>query len=242
MDNSSKALLLIILCVANLLSPVLANYDTKAGRFLQKDPLGTVPDGATVGNAFSPETQYKDGLNGYQYVGSKPVMSIDPSGLTLIEYPLGGEDDDWGEAGFFPFIDNGYYGHNIPSCKDWMSCPQLAAKALLIANTIIGRIDMTEECFGGEWIEPDGDMGHATQTVQRWKQLTQCIKLMNNPEHRCFDKDDDDDCDGKRNPKPTLEFQPVFSPGPDTARNAIIIGIVIGGGAMVRHCGFQPAY
>ena len=42
------------------------HYDPTIGRFLQPDPIG-----------------YADGLNMYQYVGSNPVIFVDPTGLIL---------------------------------------------------------------------------------------------------------------------------------------------------------------
>ena len=51
-------------------------YDTQTGRFLQRDPLGVNPAGGTLGRF----RQYQDGMNLYEYVSSRPMSMVDPSG------------------------------------------------------------------------------------------------------------------------------------------------------------------
>lgn len=81
---------LIILLVSRVCS--VANYDPQAGRFLQRDPLGTGPivvhdsagprfiltSGPVVANPNL--SQYRDGMNLYEYVKSNPIILTDPLG------------------------------------------------------------------------------------------------------------------------------------------------------------------
>ena len=49
-------------------------YDPHTGRFMQRDPLGINPAGDAV-NSFNPTRQYEDGMNGYEYGQSNPVLN-----------------------------------------------------------------------------------------------------------------------------------------------------------------------
>jgi RHS repeat-associated protein len=56
-------------------------YDPSTGRWLQRDPLGTM--NAQVAAKESPEEGYHDGMSRYQYVKSRPIVAVDPDGLEL---------------------------------------------------------------------------------------------------------------------------------------------------------------
>lgn len=68
MKNQLGWLQINTLCIFLLIgidfSPAMANYQSQEGRWMQQDPV-----------------QYVDGLNLYEYVSSKPIISIDPFGL-----------------------------------------------------------------------------------------------------------------------------------------------------------------
>ena len=55
-------------------------FDYYTGRWLSHDPLGIMPN-AIKPNVFRIRNQYKDGLNIYQYVASKPILKYDSYGL-----------------------------------------------------------------------------------------------------------------------------------------------------------------
>ncbi|WP_146663832.1 RHS repeat-associated core domain-containing protein [Anaerohalosphaera lusitana] len=55
-------------------------YDPQTGRFLQKDPLGIVPD-ANKNSPLAATRQYSDGMNLYNYTSASPITSTDPDGL-----------------------------------------------------------------------------------------------------------------------------------------------------------------
>jgi RHS repeat-associated protein len=55
-------------------------YHPSIGRFMQADPLGTVPD-KTEKNTFGPFERYSEGFNLYTYVENNPIMYIDPHGF-----------------------------------------------------------------------------------------------------------------------------------------------------------------
>ena len=57
------------------------DYDADTGRFLQKDPLGIVPDGDRL-SPFNIFRQYVDGMNVYVYTISNPTQFGDPLGLS----------------------------------------------------------------------------------------------------------------------------------------------------------------
>ena len=52
----------------------------KLARWMQNDPLGTVPEGYM--NPSNPIGQYKDGVNVYEYVVSSPIDTVDEMGLS----------------------------------------------------------------------------------------------------------------------------------------------------------------
>ena len=56
---------LAVLALMTLAPNAMAVYDTRTGRFLQRDPIG-----------------YADGMNQYRYGASNPVATTDPSGLS----------------------------------------------------------------------------------------------------------------------------------------------------------------
>ncbi len=80
-------------------------YDPGTGRFLQNDPNGQAlaianalaMNGQTraVFASLSASTQYADGLNLYQFVGSNPVNRIDPTGLRMADFDWVLETEDY---------------------------------------------------------------------------------------------------------------------------------------------------
>ncbi len=56
-----------------------AVYNSETGRFMQQDPLGTVPEG--YGNKFNFVEQNTDGVNSYVYVRNNPTVYVDSTGL-----------------------------------------------------------------------------------------------------------------------------------------------------------------
>jgi len=73
-------ILAFIAIIAVLSQPAAGFYSTKQGRFLQRDPLGVVPDDQDC-NPFSVLVQYIDGANLYQYARSTPLCGGDANGL-----------------------------------------------------------------------------------------------------------------------------------------------------------------
>jgi hypothetical protein len=76
-----------------------AMYNPVQGRFLQRDPVGVLPDvvtddpstaarvGSTRDNAqpgLAPESCCPNGINLYQYLGSMPISAVDPDGRILV--------------------------------------------------------------------------------------------------------------------------------------------------------------
>ncbi|MGE4286953.1 MAG: RHS repeat-associated core domain-containing protein [Phycisphaerae bacterium] len=57
-------------------------YSPTIGRWLQPDPLGTLPN-AKQGNRFAPTSQYTDGRNLYEYCAGDPVNERDTWGLKI---------------------------------------------------------------------------------------------------------------------------------------------------------------
>jgi len=55
------------------------DYNTQLGRFVQHDLYGMFP--CNIYYTFEPAAQYYDNVNLYQYVSSRPVVYLDPSGL-----------------------------------------------------------------------------------------------------------------------------------------------------------------
>ena len=68
-------------------------YDYKIGRWLNQDPLGVVPVPNGFINQFNILTQYRDGLNLYQYIGSRPLIYTDPYGYWCLWGICFGEAD-----------------------------------------------------------------------------------------------------------------------------------------------------
>lgn len=67
-------------------------YDSRVGRFISRDPLGTLPKSGKR-NWFRPLRRYARGTNLYSYVRNNSVNKIDPSGLyPWGRYPWG---DNW---------------------------------------------------------------------------------------------------------------------------------------------------
>ena len=72
-------------------------YDYQTGRFLSHDPLGITPNHPKP-NMFNVMSQYKDGMNLYEYVRSNPVIKVDPKGLESCGYKVDCGDihvDSW---------------------------------------------------------------------------------------------------------------------------------------------------
>lgn len=80
----TRSRLLTVLCAFIVLAgfaPVAsAHYDPGTGRWLERDPIGTRPEGpygvVRIGQ------QYRDGMNLYQYAQSQPTIRRDPRGLS----------------------------------------------------------------------------------------------------------------------------------------------------------------
>jgi len=58
-------------------------YDPKHGRWLQRDPLGTLP--AREGGSVETTNLYADGMSLFQYVKNRPSVGMDPTGLEYWE-------------------------------------------------------------------------------------------------------------------------------------------------------------
>ena len=56
------------------------NYCTYLGRWLQAEKLGITPNSDQKINPFNIRKQYKDGMNLYEYVKSRPIDLLDPFG------------------------------------------------------------------------------------------------------------------------------------------------------------------
>ena len=103
MKIRSLAIAAAAFIVTAVASPALATYHPGMGRFLQRDPHGTMiaPTaprvgiaGPAAGGGFvardpmptrpQPGLQYADGMNLYQYVHSNPISKLDPSGLSTL--------------------------------------------------------------------------------------------------------------------------------------------------------------
>ena len=53
-------------------------YDTESGKFISRDPLGTIPP---YDDIFSHEKQYENGMSLYTYAKNNPQIIMDPTGL-----------------------------------------------------------------------------------------------------------------------------------------------------------------
>jgi RHS repeat-associated protein len=62
-------------------------YSPAIGRWLQPDPLGTLPN-PKQGNGFSPLSQYTDGRNLYEYCAGDPINERDMWGLKKSTYQI----------------------------------------------------------------------------------------------------------------------------------------------------------
>jgi len=59
------------------------NYDPIHGRWRERDPLGLRPDAPR--GTIDPPTQYTDGMNGYEYVRSRPNVMVDSYGQLSLQ-------------------------------------------------------------------------------------------------------------------------------------------------------------
>jgi hypothetical protein len=98
--NPMRALLIVcsVVLIPNIAS---AYYAAHMGRWTSRDPFGEIgrigvearPNPGTNGDflardRFDPMGAYHDGMNLYQYVRSKPVNAVDPSGLGNLRWPF----------------------------------------------------------------------------------------------------------------------------------------------------------
>ena len=102
MKIRSLAIVAAALIVTAVATPALAMYHPGMGRFMQRDPHGTMNvamapriaiSGLPAPGGFAPRDpmpaqsqpglQYADGMNLYQYVRSRPTVYLDPSGLRI---------------------------------------------------------------------------------------------------------------------------------------------------------------
>lgn len=114
MKIRSLAIVAAAFIVTAVATPALAMYHPGMGRFLQRDPHGTMnastaPRVGMAGPAAAggfvardpmparpqPILQYTDGMNLYQYVRSQPTRGLDPTGMwwwdgDYIQYGVGG--------------------------------------------------------------------------------------------------------------------------------------------------------
>lgn len=95
MKIRALAVLTTIIAITAIASPALAVYHPTMGRFMQRDPNGTMTAqpsprvgmagraaaGGFVARDRSLGRQYADGMSLYQYVSSNPIRWNDPSGL-----------------------------------------------------------------------------------------------------------------------------------------------------------------
>jgi len=107
-------------------------YDPETGRFMQRDPLGVNP--AVSKMPIDPIGQYYDSLSLYEYVSSKPLVELDPSGtkIEVIKKQHTNESSIPGTRGMVTSTLSG----NFKCKKKWFSC-----KAKLILD-ITGTIDL----------------------------------------------------------------------------------------------------
>jgi len=95
--NNQLLAVLIFTLLACFASDAHAVYHPKLGRWMQQDPLGRditmqqrLGTSAMPTNAFTPRDNlapsaagYYDGMSLYEYVGSRPIVKIDPRGLSV---------------------------------------------------------------------------------------------------------------------------------------------------------------
>lgn len=140
-----------VCCFSLLTQDTLAFYAPHMGRFLSRDPDGQMTASRTaIGHSAAPAVgrfiardsvytlddgfeamaQYNDGMNLYQYVGSRPTIFTDPSGL--VGRPPG------------TFGDCKYYERTCRSTNGWFN-PCQKAYYCLAAKTVC------ENAGNGEW-------------------------------------------------------------------------------------------
>jgi len=67
----------LMIFIGIIVSPAIANYQSQAGRWMQQEKLGMMPES----EAFYPVAQYGDSINAYQAFNFSPQNLIDPLGL-----------------------------------------------------------------------------------------------------------------------------------------------------------------
>jgi RHS repeat-associated protein len=108
------------------------SYDPETGRFIQRDPLGVNP--AVSKMPIDPIGQYYDSLSLYEYVSSKPLVELDPSGtkIEVVKKQHTNESTIPGTRGMV----RSTLSSDFKCKKQWFSC-----KAKLILD-ITGAIDL----------------------------------------------------------------------------------------------------
>ncbi len=85
-DRSRRSLIILtLLAIATTLGgplPVNGMYNSKHGRWLQRDPLGVRPDPPT--GVIDVPKQYTDGMTLYEYVRNMPTHAQDPTGTIIV--------------------------------------------------------------------------------------------------------------------------------------------------------------
>ncbi len=154
MKIRSLAIIAAAFIVTAVATPSFAMYHAGMGRFMQRDPHGTMnsPTAPRVGMADpaagggfvardpmptqpQPGLQYADGMNLYQYVRSQPIRYVDPSGLACNVIVKRVEADLKASAG------NKRYGHEwivIGSTKSYGWWPKDHVSGNAILDAIFG--------------------------------------------------------------------------------------------------------
>ena len=114
-------------------------YAPKIGRFLQADPLGTMPDSGEI-NWFDPTTQYDAGMNLYAYVGNNPSNMVDPTGKVAYGNYCGS-----GSRGGAPIDDLDRACKNHDDCYD--KCGVSGVKGVICPSICARKCDR-KLCFG----------------------------------------------------------------------------------------------
>ncbi len=96
------AVLVVLVAMGIFAADASAYYNPSMGRFMSRDPgAGSATrigaGGRAVTGGFIPRDQYHDGMNLYQYVGSNPIIAVDPSGEALVVLSGLGQNCDNGE-------------------------------------------------------------------------------------------------------------------------------------------------